>query len=99
MGNFYYENCWSASTQVRVRRLPKTRFNSENLLTVKRSGRTTVSVWDGFWLGGVTSPLYRVRNHLRSIQYVDNILEGVLLPYITENFVPEMLPVHFVQDK
>ncbi|KZS06499.1 Uncharacterized protein APZ42_030027 [Daphnia magna] len=61
-----------------------------------RRGRTTVSVWGGMWLAGLT-PLYRVMSNLTSAQYVTNVLEGVLLQYVEEVF-PAGEPVTFVQD-
>jgi hypothetical protein len=70
---------------------------TKNIYSIKRSGRTTVSVWGGMWLGGFT-PLYRVMNNLTSAQYVTNVLEGVLLPYVEEVFRTGE-PVTFVQDK
>jgi hypothetical protein len=75
----------------------KQRFSRENIYSIRRSGRTTVSVWGGMWLGGIT-PLYRVTNNLTSAQYVTNVLEGTLLPYVTTEF-PAFDPVVFVQDK
>jgi hypothetical protein len=96
---FTEEKSWSSAAhgQLRVRRPPKQRFNRENIYSIKRSGRTTVSVWGGMWLGGIT-PLYRVTNNFTSAQYVTNVLEGVLLPYVIAEF-PGVDPVVFVQGK
>jgi hypothetical protein len=96
---FTDEKSWSSSAhgQLRVRRQKKQRFSRENIYSIRRSGRTTVSVWGGMWLGGIT-PLYRVTNNLTSAQYVTNVLEGTLLPYVTAEF-PAFDPVVFVQDK
>ncbi len=69
----------------------------ENIYSVKRSDRSTVCVCGGMWLVGIT-PLYRVTNNLTSIQYVTNVLEGTMLPYVTAEF-PAIGPVVFVQDK
>jgi hypothetical protein len=96
---FTDEKSWSSAAhgQLRVRRPPKQRFNREKIYSIKRSGRTTVSEWGGMWLGGIT-PLYRVTNNLTSAQYVTNVLEGVLLPYVIVEF-PGVDPVVFVQNK
>ena len=97
---FTDEKSWSSAAhgQLRVRRPPKQRFNRENIYSIKRSGRTTVSVWGGMWLGGITPLTYRVTNNLTSAQYVTNVLEGVLLPYVIVEF-PGVDPVVFVQNK
>jgi hypothetical protein len=96
---FTDEKSWSSAAhgQLRVRRPPKQRFNRENIYSIKRSGRTTVSVWGGMWLGRI-APLYRVANNLTSAQYVTNVLEGVLLPYVIAEF-SGVDPVVFVQEK
>jgi hypothetical protein len=73
------------------------RDSRKKIYSIKRSGRTTVSVWGGVWLGGLTS-LYRVQNNLTSAQYLTNVLEGTLLPYIFQAY-PHGEPVVFVQDK
>ena len=94
----FYEKCWSSAAhgQIRVRRLDKQRDSRENILHIKKSGRSTVSVWGGMWLGDVT-PLRRVVGNLTAVQYVD-ILEGTLIPYLTDYFPPGEA-VTFVQDK
>ena len=53
---FKDEKSWSSSAQgrIRVRRLNKQRYSGKNILHIKKSGRSTVSVWGGMWLGGVT---------------------------------------------
>ncbi len=96
---FTDEKSWSSAShgEIRVRRLRNDRFDRENIYSIKRSGRTTVSVWGGIWLGGFT-PLYRVMNNLTSAQYVTNVLEEVLLPYVKEVFRAGE-PVTFVQYK
>jgi hypothetical protein len=95
---FTDEKSWSSSAhgQIRVRRLNNQRYSRENILHIKKSGRSTVSVWGGMWLGGVT-PLRRVVGNLTAVQYV-NILEGTLIPYLTDYFPPGEA-VTFVQDK
>lgn len=92
------EKCWSSSAhgQIRVWRLPGKRYARENIHEVKVSGRTSVTVWAGMWLGGMT-PLVRVQGNLTAVQYT-NILETTLLPYIEENF-PAIEPTTIVQDK
>jgi hypothetical protein len=96
---FTDEKSWSSAAhgQIRVRRHQNERFKKKNIYSIKRSGRTTVSVWGGVWLGGLT-PLYRVENNLNSAQYITNVLEGTLLPYIRQAY-PHGEPVVFVQDK
>ncbi|KZS02768.1 Uncharacterized protein APZ42_000054, partial [Daphnia magna] len=61
---FTDEKSWSSAAhgQLRVRRSANERFDRKNIYSIKRSGRTTVSVWGGMWLGGIT-PLYRVTNN------------------------------------
>ena len=86
-----------SSWSLRVRRVEKERYKKSNIYSVKRSGRTTVTVWGGMWLGGLT-PLYRCQGNLTALQYVTNVLENTLLPYVNENF-PQVEPVTFVQDK
>ena len=96
---FTDEKCWSSAAhgQIRVRRVEKERYKKSNIYSVKRSGRTTVTVWGGMWLGGLT-PLYRCQENITAVQYVTNVLENTLLPYVNENF-PQVEPVTFVQDK
>jgi hypothetical protein len=64
---FTDEKSWSSAAhgQPRIRQPPKQRFNRENIYSIKRSGRTTVSVWGGMWLGGITL-LYCVTKNLTS---------------------------------
>lgn len=96
---FTDEKSWSSAAhgQLRVRRSANERFDRKNIYSIKRSGRTTVSVWGGMWLGGIT-PLYRVTNNLTSAQYVTSVLEQTLLLYVLAEF-PGVDPVVFVQDK
>lgn len=95
---FTDEKCWSSAAhgRIRVLRQKNKRYNRENILEVKVSGRTSVTVWAGMWLGGVT-PLVRVQGNLTAVQYT-NILDTVLIPYIDENF-PQIEPTTIVQDK
>ena len=95
---FTDEKSWSSAShgRVRVRRLRNDRFEKRNILSIKRSGRTTVSVWGGMWSGGLTR-LSRVDGNLTAVQYV-NILETNLLAYIRANF-PRGERITFVQDK
>ena len=88
---------WAAHGQIRVRRHQKERFEKKNIYSIKISGRTTVSVRGGVWLGGLTL-LYCVQNNLNSAQYITNVLEGTLLPYILQAY-PHGETVVFVQDK
>jgi hypothetical protein len=95
---FTDEKSWSSLShgRVRVRRLRNDRFKKRNILNIKRSGRTSVSVWGGMWSGGLTR-LSRVEGNLTAVQYV-NILENNLLPFIRVNF-QRGERVTFVQDK
>lgn len=95
---FTDEKSWSSTShgRVRVRRLRKERFEKKNILNIKRSGRTSVSVWGGMWSGGLTR-LSRVEGNLTAVQYV-NILETNLLAFIRENF-QRGERITFVQDK
>jgi hypothetical protein len=65
-------------------------------LNIKRSGRTSVSVWGGMWSGGLTR-LSRVEGNLTAVQYV-NILETNLLAFIRANF-QRGERITFIQDK
>jgi len=95
---FTDEKSWSSSShgRVRVRRLKNDRFKKRNILNIKRSGRTSVSVWGGMWSGGLTR-LSRVEGNLTAVQYV-NILETNLFAYIRVNF-QRGERITFVQDK
>lgn len=95
---FSDEKSWSSSAhgRIRVRRQCYHRFDTENILTVKKSGRTSVSVWAGMsWTGGLT-PLRRVAGNLTAVQYTA-ILDDTLMPYVAENFPDQ--PFIFMQDK
>jgi hypothetical protein len=96
---FTDEKSWSSNAhgQIRVRRLPGKRFDKENIHQVKRSGRTSVCVWAGMWLGGLT-PLVRVNGNLTARQYIDRMLNPVLLPFMAE-INPPGEAHHFVQDR
>ncbi|XP_045024558.1 uncharacterized protein LOC123469599 [Daphnia magna] len=94
---FTDEKSWSSSSRggVRVRRLKKERSEKRNILNIKRSGRTFVSVWGGMWSGGLTR-LSRVERNLTTVQYV-NTLKTNLIAFIRANF-QRGERITFVQD-
>jgi hypothetical protein len=55
----------SAHGQIHVRRLNNQRYSRKNILRIKKSDSSTVSVWGGMWLGGV---LRRVVGNLTTVQ-------------------------------
>lgn len=95
---FTDEKSWSSSSRggVRVRRLKKETSEKRNILNIKRSGRTFVSVWGGMWSGGLTR-LSRVERNLTTVQYV-NTLKTNLIAFIRANF-QRGERITFVQDK
>lgn len=95
---FTDEKSWSSSAHglIRVYRRKNERYNRENILEIKKSGRTSVCVWGAMWRGGV-SPLRRINGNLTAIQYID-ILERSLVPYVNQ-FFPDDEQVTIVQDK
>lgn len=69
---FADEECWSSSAhgQIRVWRLDKTRYHRENIHEVKVNGRSSVTVWAGMWLSGMTR-LVRIQGNLTAVQYTN----------------------------
>lgn len=76
---FTDEKSWSSAShgQIKVRRLRNERFARKNIYSIKRSGRTTASVWGGMWLCGLT-PLYRVMNNLTSALYFSSTIHNAI---------------------
>ena len=82
---FSDESCISCNEhgELRVRRPRGTRYEQKYIALLRRSGRTSVSVWEFMTRQGL-SGLVRIQGHLTGILYV-RILQQNLLPYLANN--------------
>ncbi|KAF2890550.1 hypothetical protein ILUMI_15623, partial [Ignelater luminosus] len=76
-------------------RLPNTRYQTQNVLPSKRSGRITLSLW-GWTSSAGPGELVRTSPHMDSAEYI-GILENTMLSSFRAVY-GEMNPIMFVQD-
>lgn len=76
-----------SSSSVRVYRPSGFRYEPHYIKNIKRSGRTTVSVWGCMSAQGIGS-LCRIRGHLDGVSYCD-ILEHTMIPDVLNNHFPD----------